>query len=71
MGCLNQKEKIIDDTNDLKLSDDIYLKSLGKNEKGCSIFSPYSISGKMIASVIYFLNQDGEPTMESNPKNCK
>ena len=58
------------DPSHIKIDDDIYLKPLGKNEKGCSIFSPYSISDQGIVQVIYFLDQDGNPTTISNPKGC-
>ena len=71
VGCLDKKGKIKIDPSHIKLDSDIYLKPLGKNEKGCSIFSPYSVSGEMVASVIYFLDQNSKPTMESNPKDCK
>ena len=61
----------LDPTTWTDIYDDIYLKPLGKNENGCSTFSPYSISGNIVTQVIYFLDQNGNPTMTSNPKNCK
>ena len=69
VGCFYSKESSIDPSH-IKIDDDIYLKPLGKNEKGCSIFSPYSISDQGIVQVIYFLDQDGNPTTISNPKGC-
>ena len=69
-SCFYSKETPID-TSHIKINDDIYLKPLGKNEKGCSTFSPYSLSGNIVAHVIYFLDQNGDPTTNSNPKNCK
>ena len=68
-SCFHSKETLIDPSH-IKIDDDIYLKPLGKNEKGCSTFSPYSLSGNMVAQVIYFLDQNGNPTMISNPKGC-
>ena len=68
-SCFHSKETPIDPSH-IKINDDIYLKPLGKNEKGCSTFSPYSLSGNMVTQVIYFLDQNGNPTMISNPKGC-
>ena len=68
-SCFHLKETLIDPSH-IKIDDDIYLKPLGKNEKGCSTFSPYSLSGNMVAQVIYFLDQNGNPTNNSNPKGC-
>jgi hypothetical protein len=70
-SCFNEKKELSIDPSHIKIDDDIYLKPLGKNENGCSTFSPYSLSGNIVAQVIYFLDQDGNPTMDSNPKNCK
>ena len=69
ISCIHSKETPIDPSH-IKIDDDIYLKPLGKNEKGCSTFSPYSLSGNVVAQVIYFLDQKGNPTMISNPKGC-
>jgi len=69
ISCFHSKETLIDPSH-IKINDDIYLKPLGKNEKGCSTFSPYSLSGNVVAHVIYFLDQNGNPTMISNPKGC-
>ena len=68
-SCFHSKETPIDPSH-IKINDDIYLKPLGKNENGCSTFSPYSLSGNVVAQVIYFLDQNGNPTMISNPKGC-
>ena len=69
ISCIHSKETLIDKSH-IKINDDIYLKPLGKNEKGCSTFSPYSLRGNMVAHVIYFLDQNGNPTMTLNPKGC-
>ena len=68
-SCFYSKETPIDSSH-IKINDDIYLKPLGKNEKGCSTFSPYSLSGNMVVQVIYFLDQNGTPTTTSNPIGC-
>ena len=68
-SCFHSKEPSIDPSH-IKIDDDIYLKPLGKNEKGCSIFSPYSISQQGVIQAIYFLDQNGNPTTEANPKGC-
>ena len=69
-SCFDEKKKLSIDPSHIKINDDIYLKPLGKNENGCSTFSPYSLSGNIVAQVIYFLDQNGNPTMISNPKGC-
>ena len=69
-SCFHSKETPIDPSH-IKIDDDIYLKPLGKNEKSCSMFSPYSLDGNIVAQVIYFLDQNGNPTTTSNPENCK
>ena len=69
-GCFHSKKTPIDPSH-IKIDDDIYLKPLGENEEGCSEFSPYSLSGKVVAHVIYYLDQDGNSTTNPNPKNCK
>ena len=68
-SCFHSKETPIDPSH-IKINDDIYLKPLGKNENGCSTFSPYSLRVNMVVQVIYFLDQNGNPTMISNPKGC-
>ena len=68
-SCLDKKVEPIDPSH-IKIDNDIYLKPLGKNEKGCSIFSPYSISQQGVIQAIYFLDQNGNPTTEANPKGC-
>jgi len=70
VSCLHSTKQPIDSSH-IKINNDIYLKPLGKNEKGCSTFSPYSLSGKMVTTVIYFLDQNGNPTTTSNPKGCQ
>ena len=69
-GCFHSKKTPIDPSH-IKIDDDIYLKPLGKNDRGCSMFSPYSLEGNIVAQVIYFLNKNGNPTTTSNPENCK
>lgn len=69
-NCFYKEETPIDPSH-IKINDDIYLKPLGKNKNGCLIFSAYSINGNMVAQVIYFLDKNGNPTTNSNPKNCK
>tara|TARA_Y100000590_G_scaffold172045_1_gene196765 strand:- start:376 stop:636 length:261 start_codon:yes stop_codon:yes gene_type:complete len=69
-NCIENKKPLIDKSH-IKINDDVYLKPLGKNENDCSIFSPYSLNGNIVTQVIYFLDQNGDPTMISNPKNCK
>ena len=70
VSCFHSKETLIDPSH-IKIDDDTYLKPLGKNENGCSTFSSYSISKQGTIQVIYFLDQNGNPTTTSNPKNCK
>ena len=69
-SCFHAKETPIDPSH-IKIDDDIYLKPLGKNDRGCSMFSPYSLEGNIVAQVIYFLNKNGNPTTTSNPENCR
>ena len=68
-SCFHSKETLIDPSH-IKIDDDVYLKPLGKNENGCSTFSLYSLSGNVVAQVIYFLDQNGNTTTTSNPKGC-
>ena len=56
VSCFHSKETSVDPSH-IKINDDIYLKPLGKNEIGCSTFSSYSLTGKVVTQVIYFLDQ--------------
>ena len=54
-SCFHAKETPIDPSH-IKIDDDIYLKPLGKNDRGCSMFSPYSLEGvKLFASNLFFV----------------
>ena len=55
----------------INLNADIDLLKGPKNEDGCTQYFPGSKSGEPTIHVIYFLDQNGNPTTDSNLKNCK
>ena len=53
------------------LTDDLYLLPASKTEKGCTMYHPYSKSGRPVLQVIYFKLKDGKVTTASDPYNCQ
>ena len=57
-SCFDEKKVLSIDPSHIKIDDDIYLKPLGKNEKGCSTFSPYSLNKDAILEMLGRFTED-------------